>query len=73
MTTVRLLRTLLAAFFAACALLSAPAVANPDLRERFAGMSVEPMATTPEALRDFMNAEIDRWGQLIREAGIRVD
>ena len=48
-------------------------MANPDLRERFAGMSVEPMATTPEALRDFMNAEIDRWGKLIREAGIRVD
>ncbi|HZM45003.1 MAG TPA: tripartite tricarboxylate transporter substrate binding protein [Burkholderiales bacterium] len=46
---------------------------NPDLRERFAGMSVEPMATTPDALRDFMNAEIDRWGKLIREAGIRVD
>jgi tripartite-type tricarboxylate transporter receptor subunit TctC len=49
------------------------AMANADLRERFAGMSVEPMATTPDQLRDFMNAEIDRWGKLIRETGIRVD
>ena len=49
------------------------AMANADLRERFAGMSVEPMATTPDQLRDFMNAEIERWGKLIREAGIRVD
>ena len=37
------------------------------------GHGVEAMATTPEALRDFMNAEIDRWGKLIREANIRVD
>lgn len=49
------------------------AMASPDLRERFTGMSVEAMATTPEALRDFMNAETARWGRLIRETGIRLD
>jgi hypothetical protein len=31
------------------------------------------MATTPEALRDFTRAEVEKWGKLIREAGIRAD
>jgi tripartite-type tricarboxylate transporter receptor subunit TctC len=49
------------------------AMANADLRERFTGMAVEAMATTPEALRDYTNREVDRWGKLIREAHIRAD
>ncbi len=49
------------------------AMANADLRERFTGMAVEAMATTPEALRDYTNREVDRWGKLIREANIRAD
>jgi tripartite-type tricarboxylate transporter receptor subunit TctC len=49
------------------------AMANADLRERFTGMAVEAMATTPEALRDYANREVDRWGKLIREANIRAD
>src|SRR5262245_16732282 len=49
------------------------AMANADLRERFTGMAVEAMATTPERLRDYTNAEIERWGRLIREANIRAD
>ena len=49
------------------------AMGNPDLRERFVGMGVEAMATTPETLRDFTRAETDKWGKLIREAGIRAD
>jgi tripartite-type tricarboxylate transporter receptor subunit TctC len=49
------------------------AMGSPDLRERFEGMGVEAMATTPEALRDFTRAEVEKWGKLIREAGIRAD
>ena len=49
------------------------AMGNSDLRERFEGMGVEAMASTPEALRDFTSAETAKWGKLIREAGIRAD
>jgi tripartite-type tricarboxylate transporter receptor subunit TctC len=49
------------------------AMGSPDLRERFEGMGVEAMASTPEALRDFTSAETAKWGKLIREAGIRAD
>jgi tripartite-type tricarboxylate transporter receptor subunit TctC len=49
------------------------AMGNPDLRERFEGMGVEAMATTPEALREFTRAEVEKWGKLVREAGIRAD
>ena len=49
------------------------AMANADLRERFTGMAVEAMATTPEALREHTSREIERWGKLIREANIRAD
>jgi len=51
----------------------ARAMGNADLREKFAGMGVEAFATSPDALRDFSRAEFDRWGKLIREAGIRAD
>jgi tripartite-type tricarboxylate transporter receptor subunit TctC len=51
----------------------AKAMASPDLREKFEGMAVEPLSGTPEALRDFTRAEAEKWGKLIREAGIRAD
>jgi tripartite-type tricarboxylate transporter receptor subunit TctC len=49
------------------------AMTSADLREKFDGMAVEALASTPEALRDFTRTEIERWGKLVREAGIRAD
>jgi tripartite-type tricarboxylate transporter receptor subunit TctC len=34
-------------------------------------MGVEALSGTPEALRDYVRAETERWGKLVREAGIR--
>jgi tripartite-type tricarboxylate transporter receptor subunit TctC len=51
----------------------AKAMMGADIREKFEGMGVEALSSTPEALRDFTRAEIDKWGKLVREAGIRAD
>ena len=49
------------------------AMTSPDIREKFEGMGIEALSSTPEALRDFARAESERWGKLVREAGIRAD
>jgi tripartite-type tricarboxylate transporter receptor subunit TctC len=51
----------------------AKAMTSADLREKFDGMGVEALSGTPDALREFARAEADKWGKLIREAGIRAD
>jgi tripartite-type tricarboxylate transporter receptor subunit TctC len=44
---------------------------SPDTREHFAGIGGEPVSTTPEQAMAFLRAEYERWGKVIREAGIK--
>ena len=46
---------------------------SPEVREKFEGMAIEALSSTPEALRDFTRAESERWGKLVRDANIRAD
>jgi tripartite-type tricarboxylate transporter receptor subunit TctC len=46
-------------------------LAMPDVREKFAALGVEPMSSTPEQMSRFVQAEVDRYGKLIREANIK--
>ncbi|TWT15004.1 tripartite tricarboxylate transporter substrate binding protein [Reyranella sp. CPCC 100927] len=45
-------------------------IAAPDLRARFAEMGVEPMDMTETQLAPHVRAEHQRWGEVIRAAGI---
>ncbi len=45
-------------------------IAAPDLRARFAEMGVEPMDMTEAQLAPHVRAEHQRWGEVIRAAGI---
>ena len=47
------------------------ATADPDLRARFAQMGVEHMDMTADQLTPYIRAEYERWGQVIRAAGIK--
>jgi tripartite-type tricarboxylate transporter receptor subunit TctC len=47
------------------------AIAAPDMRERLAAGALEPSPTTPEEFGRLIAAELQRWAQVIREAGIR--
>ena len=47
------------------------ALSHPETRKRFSELSVEPVGGSPERLADFMRAQSEAWGRLIRELGIR--
>ena len=49
------------------------ALASNDLRERLIGLGLEPHASTPEEFGAFLAAEVRRYAQVIREAGIRLE
>jgi tripartite-type tricarboxylate transporter receptor subunit TctC len=44
-----------------------------DVRERMLAQGAEPLSGPPSDLRDLLAREIDVWGKVIREAGIRLD
>ena len=46
---------------------------EPDVRERMLAQGAEPLSGPPSDLRDLLAREIDVWGKVIREAGIRLD
>ena len=45
-------------------------LADPELRRRFLDLGVEARASTPEALGARMRADVERWAEVIRKAGI---
>lgn len=47
------------------------ALSSRGVRERFAALGLTPMPSTRAELRDFLNAETERWGDLVRSRGIR--
>ena len=49
------------------------AFAAPDVRERFAGQGAALPLDTPEAFGAHVAAETERWGGLVRRAGIRME
>jgi tripartite-type tricarboxylate transporter receptor subunit TctC len=46
---------------------------DAELRRQIEARGLEPWASTPEELARHMSAEINRWGKVIREAGIKPD
>ncbi len=52
------------------------ALKDPTLQQRFADLGSEPVAqnrATPEALRTQLKSEIDKWGPIIKKAGVFAD
>ncbi len=43
----------------------------PDVRQRIAQHGMQAGGGSPQSLREFLAIEIEKWGKLIREAGIR--
>jgi tripartite-type tricarboxylate transporter receptor subunit TctC len=46
---------------------------SPDMRERVTGQGAEPVAIGLAAFRDHVQLELDRWGPVVRRAGIKAD
>ena len=43
---------------------------RPDVRKRFSEEGVEPLGSTPEEFGAYIKTEIDRWGRVIKAAGV---
>ena len=50
----------------------AAAIADPVVRDKFAELGAEPVASTPEELARFVSSEIVKWRDIITRAGIPV-
>jgi tripartite-type tricarboxylate transporter receptor subunit TctC len=42
------------------------------VQARFKALNVEYRHTTPEEFKSFVSTETDKWGKIIREAGIKL-
>jgi tripartite-type tricarboxylate transporter receptor subunit TctC len=52
------------------------ALTDPNLKKRYSDLGAEPVAknrATPEALRAHLKSEIDKWGPIIKKAGVFAD
>jgi tripartite-type tricarboxylate transporter receptor subunit TctC len=49
------------------------ALAAPDVRQRIAGMLLEPSGNSPQEFGAFVRSQSDRWGKVIRDANIKVE
>ncbi len=47
------------------------ALAQPDTRERLAGIGIAPMPLSPDKLQEFMGSEIAKWQRLVKEANVQ--
>jgi tripartite-type tricarboxylate transporter receptor subunit TctC len=45
----------------------------PDISERFAGLGFDIVGNTPEQFQAFIEAEVAKWGRLVRAANIHAD
>ena len=51
----------------------AEALRNPDVLRRLNELSAEPMGFSPAETAAFMKQETERWGGVIRSAGVKLD
>jgi tripartite-type tricarboxylate transporter receptor subunit TctC len=49
------------------------ALADRDVRERFAATGVEPIGMPPEPFAAYMREEYVKWGKVVRTAGVKVE
>ncbi len=48
-------------------------LASPDVKEKLAAQGAIPAGGTPAAFATFMKAEYDRWGPVVKKAGVKID
>jgi tripartite-type tricarboxylate transporter receptor subunit TctC len=49
------------------------AMHSPEMKERLAGIGTDPVTSTPEEFAAYIQAEIGKWGDVIRRANLRAD
>ncbi len=49
------------------------ALADPEFQDRLKSMSVTPMPSTAQEFANFLKAETERWGRVVRESGAAIN
>jgi tripartite-type tricarboxylate transporter receptor subunit TctC len=49
------------------------AIASPEVKQKYADLGVTAVSSSPEEFRAYIQSEMDRWGKLIKEAGIKAE
>lgn len=49
------------------------AIESPDIRERFAGLGLQPQGGTPERFAQFLVEEVERWSKVVKAANVRAE
>jgi tripartite-type tricarboxylate transporter receptor subunit TctC len=47
------------------------AIADREVRERFAANGIEAVGTTPEQFAAYLRDEVGKWGKVVRVAGVK--
>lgn len=45
----------------------------PETREKLVGLGLEPMCNTPAEFQAALSADVERWGQVVKQANIRLE
>ena len=45
----------------------------PDMRERFAALGAEPVASTPTEFATFYRNEVGKWAKVVKDSGAQID
>jgi tripartite-type tricarboxylate transporter receptor subunit TctC len=45
----------------------------PEIRERLLGLGADPVGDTPPQFAAYIKSEREKWAQVIKQAGIRID
>jgi tripartite-type tricarboxylate transporter receptor subunit TctC len=48
-------------------------LALAEVKEKFAGLGADPTPSTPDAFRAVMVSDAEKWGRVIKQAGVRAD
>ncbi len=51
----------------------AAVLAEPEIRERYATLGIEPVGNSPEQFTQQIRADLARWEKVVRQAGIRIE
>ncbi|MEA2964187.1 MAG: putative tricarboxylic transport rane protein, partial [Alphaproteobacteria bacterium] len=43
---------------------------RPDIRDKMNALAITPWTSTPDELAQFIPAEIEKWAQVVKDAGI---
>ena len=46
---------------------------TPEIKERFATISAVPVGSTPQEFSIYVQAEVDKWGKVAKEANVKLD